>query len=134
MIVALILASLLLVFITVKTLRKPPAPTRDNVRLPLATTVHMRFGDQELDATGIDLSKSGICVTTAQAASPGQPVDLSFLLPNQHRVMVHGVVRWCRQGRMGVLFDFEAEPRLPIYVWVDEMLSRMPLSPGESAV
>jgi hypothetical protein len=81
-------------------------PSERRVRRPV--TMHgfaLREGGQSIDVRLLDLSYEGCGIETAAQLTPGEPLKLSVL----RRGAIDCHVRWCADGKAGLVFDGAAE-------------------------
>lgn len=118
-IVAVALAIALTVFLMRMRPAQREADLRTNARVSLELPVHLRVGHQGLDVVSSDISRGGLRLRAHVTASAGQPVELAFTLPGQKKMVLYGVVRWCKDDALGILFD-PRDPNRPLLLeWLD---------------
>lgn len=88
-------------------------------RVACATDVSILAGRRTLSATSVNVAIGGILLKPSGALSVGEPVHVSFQLPDGPKIEIPGAV--CRrQGEhVAVKFDFITEQRALIQQWVD---------------
>jgi PilZ domain-containing protein len=94
-----------------------PAPGFE--RVPIEVPVHVCLDERELELQSIDISKGGMCLKMNGPANVGQPVELTFALPDAPKLALYGVVRWHFRDKMGVLFDLQDDRRATVAEWMD---------------
>ena len=72
-------------------------PGRTGARIPLQTQVDLSSDSNVFTGFSTNLSEGGLFVATVNVLPVGTPVDLTFTLPGNTRVSVHGEVRWTRE-------------------------------------
>lgn len=73
------------------------APGRAATRIPLQTQVDLSSDSNVFTGFSTNLSEGGLFVATVNLLPVGTPVDLTFSLPGNTRISVHGEVRWRRE-------------------------------------
>lgn len=118
-----IVAIALAITLTFLVMRMRPAQheadLRTNARVALELPVHLRVGHQGLDVVSSDISRGGLRLRARVTASAGQPVELAFTLPGQEKMVLYGVVRWCKDDAVGILFDPRDPSRPLLLEWLD---------------
>ncbi len=92
-----------------------PSPGSDEAELPeraerrpVAFAAHLVVGGGlTLDVRVLDLSYDGCQVEVPKGVFEGDAVQLSV----EGRGVIHATVRWCKDGRAGLKFDYEPLPR-----------------------
>ena len=89
-------------------------------RISCATDVAIIAGTRIVPATSVNVAIGGILVKPESPLSVGEPVHVSFHLPNGPRIEIPGAV--CRkQGEhVALKFDVLTEQRALIQKWVDQ--------------
>jgi Tfp pilus assembly protein PilZ len=97
---------------------------RRYVRLPLITAVTLSADSRQLSAHTQEISAGGMSLESQHLLKLGDPVQLSFNLPNNKNVKVVANVCWVRQDKhlMGVRFDQQDERRLAVKEWIESYL------------
>lgn len=89
-------------------------------RISCATDVSIVAGRRTLSATSLNVAIGGILLKPSGTLSIGEPVHVSFQLPDGPKIDIPGAV--CRkQGEhVAVKFDVVTEQRALIQQWVDQ--------------
>jgi len=73
------------------------APGRSGARIPLQTQVDLSSDSNVFTGFSTNLGEGGVFVATVNLLPVGTQVDLTFTLPGNAKVSVHGEVRWTRE-------------------------------------
>jgi hypothetical protein len=98
---------------------------RRYVRIPVITEVSVVLPEGErFTASSQEISSGGMSLRSAEAVSPGQPVEISFALLTLPRIWVRSTVSWRMPGNktFGVRFDALDERRLRVKEWIESYL------------
>jgi PilZ domain-containing protein len=59
----------------------------------------------------VNISESGMLITTTASLGPDYPVQLRFNLPHdEHEFMLDSIVRWTKEHQIGMQFTFVSAP------------------------
>lgn len=91
-------------------------------RIKCATEVYIVATRRTVTGVTDNIAIGGLLLKPSAPLSVGEPVQVSFELPNGPRIDIPGAI--CRkQGeRVAVKFDFITEQRVLIQKWVDQQL------------
>jgi PilZ domain len=94
-------------------LRRPP-------RVPLVTQVQIQAHQRSLTASSKNVAIGGMLLKPSDHLSVGEPVQLSFVLPDGPAISIAAVV--CRRQRdhVAVRFDVSDKQRFLVAKWVEE--------------
>ena len=97
---------------------------RRYVRIPVLTAVSVVAGKDNFSASSVEISSGGMSLSTSQAVTPGQQVEVSFALLTLPRIWVKANVSWTKPAEkmIGIRFDQRDERRQRIKEWVDSYL------------
>ena len=98
---------------------------RRYVRLPVVTEVKVNCGQSSFQATTVEISAGGLSMKTDVRLSKEHPVEVTFSLPPNGKVVVsRASVCWKREdaGMLGFRFDPTDERRLEVKRWIDSYL------------
>src|SRR5579863_3919027 len=95
---------------------------RRYVRIPVMTEVSLVGDGRRISASSIEISSGGMSLKTSEDFSIGAKVDVSFALMTLPRVVVKGVVSWCKPKSIGVRFEPTDEARHRVKTWIDSYL------------
>lgn len=70
---------------------------RKEERISKSVKSEVRTDESMTYSSTVDLSKSGIFISTPEPLSEGAEINLSFTLPEGNSVDMKGVVRWIRE-------------------------------------
>ena len=94
-------------------------------RVPLATQVKVRWGDEILLAKSNEIGAGGMALEGASRLSVAQPVQLSFALAPELELNLHAVVWWKRDHRVGIRFDLRDGNCRQIAQWVEQQIKSL---------
>jgi len=98
---------------------------RRYVRLPVVTEVKVDYGKGNFRATSAEISAGGLSMKTDIRLAKEEPVEVTFSLPPNGRVVVaRATVCWKRDAAdmLGIRFDPTDERRLEVKRWIDSYL------------
>jgi len=97
---------------------------RRYVRVPMITEVKLEAERSKYTATSVELSGGGMSMQATAKVSLGQPVELSFSLPQTKPISVAGVISWIESndGTVGVRFDPNDSRRSAVKAWIEDYL------------
>jgi len=98
---------------------------RRYVRLPVVTEVKVDYGQNNFRANSVEISAGGMSMKTDIRLAKEQPVEVTFSLPPNGKVVVSRAnVCWKREAAdmLGIRFDPTDERRLEVKRWIDSYL------------
>jgi hypothetical protein len=98
---------------------------RRYVRLPVVTEVKVDCGANNFRANSVEISAGGLSLKTDMRMAKEQPVEVTFSLPPNGKVVVsRASVCWRREAAnmIGIRFDPTDERRLEVKYWIDSYL------------
>ncbi|HVP51666.1 MAG TPA: PilZ domain-containing protein [Terriglobales bacterium] len=98
---------------------------RRYVRLPVVTEVKVDCGANNFRANSVEISAGGLSLKTDMRMAKEQPVEVTFSLPPNGKVVVsRASVCWRREAAnmIGIRFDPTDERRLQVKYWIDSYL------------
>ena len=79
---------------------------RDHSRKPCMISAQYTVNAQEYESLILDISPAGAFIETSEAFSSGQPIELTFPLPNiAEPLTVYGAILW--KGMLGIGIRFK---------------------------
>ncbi len=94
---------------------------RRYVRIPIVTPTTVVFEGRRLNGQSQELSGGGMSVQCTPLPL-GTPVEVQFSLPDIPTLRIIGIVRWTKEGLLGVRFE-EGDPgRQQVKDWIDRYL------------
>jgi len=97
---------------------KSPESRRNNARIKLVVPVEVESFGEKYRADSQDISRGGMLLQAEAPVQVSQPVQLSFMLPEQTLVEIPAVVCHKRGRQFGVRFDPTHHRRGVIERWV----------------
>jgi c-di-GMP-binding flagellar brake protein YcgR len=97
---------------------KSPESRRNNARIKLVVPVEVESFGEKYEADSQDISRGGMLLKAEAPVKVAQPVQLSFILPEQTPIEIPAVVCHQRGQQFGVRFDPTHPRRGAIERWV----------------
>jgi c-di-GMP-binding flagellar brake protein YcgR len=97
---------------------KSPESRRNNARIKLVVPVEVETFGEKYQANSQDISRGGMLLKAEAPVNVAQPVQLSFILPEQTPIEIPAVVCHKRGQQFGVRFDPTHHRRVVIERWV----------------
>jgi c-di-GMP-binding flagellar brake protein YcgR len=97
---------------------KSPESRRNNARIKLVVPVEVESFGEKYQADSQDISRGGMLLKAEAPVNVAQPVQLSFILPEQTPIEIPAVVCHKRGQQFGVRFDPTHHRRVVIERWV----------------
>jgi c-di-GMP-binding flagellar brake protein YcgR len=97
---------------------KSPESRRNNARIKLVIPVELESFGEMYQADSQDISRGGMLLKAAAPVQVSQPVQLSFILPDNTPIEIPAVVCHKREQMFGVRFDPTHHRRGVIELWV----------------
>jgi len=98
---------------------------RRYVRLPVVTEVRVEYPQGSFRGNSVEISAGGLSMRTDIRLAKEQPVEVTFSLPPNGKVVVsRATVCWKREAAdmLGIRFDPTDERRLEVKRWIDGYL------------
>jgi hypothetical protein len=91
-------------------------------RITCAMDVYIRAGNRSVFGVAQNVAIGGLLLKPASPLSAGEPVYVSFELPNGPRINIPGAICRIQGSSVAVKFDFVTDQRALIQKWVDQQL------------
>jgi c-di-GMP-binding flagellar brake protein YcgR len=97
---------------------KSPESRRNNARIKLVVPVEVESFGERYHADSQDISRGGMLLKAEASVQVAQPVQLSFILPDDTPIEIPAVVCHKRDQLFGIRFDQTHHRRVAIERWV----------------
>jgi len=97
---------------------------RRYVRIPILSPLQLRVDGETIGGSIHEISGGGMSLQTKATLATGQPVEVSFRLPNMQELSLKAAVAWVRPDvkLAGLRFDPQEPNRFRVKNWIDQYL------------